>query len=351
MSGIMGSNRGRRSPRKARNSKKSSSGVESSASVAEEESTSQHDDDQSSDISGASGGSDSKSKSQPVLPDIDPDVLEAIRICIRDEYDKLQVSYEAMRKEVAQLNKKLSEFDGTKLQQQLTTYKAAVTAVESSLQYASERQDHMEQTVIPAVTRHMSKIAERQLHESLKMDAHSRKWNVVLHGIDGKAGEEESTTRQAVKDFAKSALKLSEDDVRDSHFSACHRLSKKDNAGIIIRFVDLSCRDKWLSGARNIQTYLGELQPPQPDKKISLAIDLPPKIRPIKDNLMIKRKNLPLDKRRKSKLRYLAQWPFVELKVEGQDTIRPEETLADIAASVLGMQLNTQPPNFAKAKT
>ena len=233
----------------------------------------------------------------------------------------------------------------------LTPLKTKVESVEKGLQYASSRLDHIDNEVMPAVTRHMSKLAERQLHESLKMDAHSRKWNVVLHGVDGKAGEEESTTRQAVKDFAKSALKLSEEDVRDSHFSACHRLSKKDNAGIIIRFVDLSCRDKWLSGARNIQTYLAELQPPQPDKKISLAIDLPPKIRPLKDNLMIKRKNLPLDKRRKSKLRYLAQWPFVELKVEGQDSIRPDETLSDIAASVLGMQLNTQLPSFCKPKT
>ena len=110
--------------------------------------------------------------------------------------------------------------------------------------------------------------------------------------------------------------------------------------------MDLLYRDKWLAGARNIQSYISELRPPNPDKRISMAIDLPPNLRPLKDNLMKKRKELPLEKRKRSKLRYLAKWPFVELRVEGDTPIRPTETLADIAKSSLGIDLSVQIPRF-----
>ena len=300
-----------------------------------------HMEDGSDKNSGAKGSPVTDGVSQGAtsnpMPDIDPDILAAIRLCIQEEYA-------SVRADIKLLSDRLGKFD--KLSQDITTFKATVTSVESGLQFATNRLDHMEKKVIPAVTRHVSTLSQRLLHETMKMDAHRRKWNVVIHGIDGVAGEDESVTRQAVKDFAKSALKLSPDDIRDSTFSACHRLSKKMNAGIIVRFVDLTYRDKWLAGARNIQSYLSELIPPSPDKKISLAIDLPPKIRPLKDNLMKKRRELPLEKRRKSKLRYLAQWPFVELRVEGEATISPTETLSDLAKSTLGIDLLAQLPRF-----
>ena len=105
-------------------------------------------------------------------------------------------------------------------------------------------------------------------------------------------------------------------------------------------------RDKWLANAKNIQTYISELRPPNPGKKISMSIDLPPILRPLKDNLMRKRRELPPEKRRRSKLRYLPKWPFVELRVEGDATIRPTETLADITKSSLGLDLSAQIPPF-----
>ena len=324
-------------------SRSSAKGRDAKSSGAVSPAKSLHTEDGSNKSAGANGsdGVSQGATSTPSMPDIDPDILTAIRVCIQEEYAKVRTDIELLKNS---LNDRLDKID--KLSQDITTYKTTVSSVESGLQFASTRLDHIEEKVIPAVTRHLSILSQRQLHETLKMDAHRRKWNVVIHGIDGVAGEEESATRQAVKDFAQSALKLSPDDIRDSIFSACHRLSKKENAGIIVRFVDLMYRDKWLSGARNIQTYLTELRPPNPTKKISLAIDLPPKIRPLKDNLMKKRKELPLDKRRRSKLRYLAQWPFVELRVDGEATISPAETLFDIAKSTLGVDLNAQLPRL-----
>ena len=269
--------------------------------------------------------------------DMDPKLINAIRWCIREENADI-------RSDIKSIKKRLDKFD--KLSQEITSLKSTMESVESGLQFASNKLDHMEEKVIPAVSRLVSTTSQRLLHETLKMDAHRRKWNVVLHGVDGPAGEEESATLQAVKDFAQSALKLTPEEVAGTTFHACHRLSNKENAGIIVRFVDLSYRDKWLSGARNIQSYIESLSPPVPNKKISLAIDLPPKIRPLKDSLMKKRKDLPLAKRKKSKLRYLAQWPFVELRVDGETPIRPTESLSDITKSILGLDLDMAFPRF-----
>ena len=277
------------------------------------------------------------SSSSPETADIDPGIMAAIRQCIREEN-------KALRADIKSLQARLDKLD--KLHQTITTLTSTIATVENGLQFASQRLDYMEEKVIPAIKNHIASIAQRQFHESLKKDAHGRKWNVVLHGVDGPAGEDESDTRNAVKDFAQAALKLSPDDIESTAFQACHRLSQKANAGIIIRFVDLTDRDKWLAGAKNIQTYISELRPPNPDKKISMAIDLPPNIRPLKDNLMKKRRELPFEKRRRSKLRYLAKWPFVELRVEGDSPIRPTETLADITKATLGLDLNVQIPPF-----
>ena len=283
----------------------------------------------------ANGGTQGDHPSPVCTDAIDPALLAAIRHVIHEEC-------EGLRADIKALNKRLNTFD--KHVKDITTLKSTVTTVESGLQHASDRLDHIDDKVFPAVAQHVSAISQRLLHETLKMDAHRRKWNVVIHGINGPAGEEETATRSAVMDFARKALKLSPEDIRDTKFSACHRLSRKENAGIIIRFVDLTYRDKWLSGAKNIQSYIADLRPPNPDKKVSLAIDLPPRIRPLKDNLMKKRRELPAEKRRKSKLRYLSQWPFVELRVEGESPIRPAESLSDIANSTLGLNLKLQIP-------
>ena len=267
--------------------------------------------------------------------------MAAFRLVLRPEIDSIKKDIKSLSQRLDKISR---DFTST-----ITPLKTKVDSVEKGLQFASSRLDHIDNKVLPAVTKHSSNVSQRLLHETLKMDAHRRKWNVVVHGIDGPADEDESATRAAVTNFATSALKLSPEVVKDSTFSACHRLSKKANAGIIIRFVDLAYRDKWLAGAKNLQTYIAGLPPPvdpNKPKKISLAIDLPPKIRPLKDNLMIKRKQLPIERRRKSKLRYLAQWPFVELRVEGQDTIRPSETLSDITSSILGVDLMPQLPKF-----
>ena len=72
--------------------------------------------------------------------------------------------------------------------------------------------------------------------------------------------------------------------------------------------------------------------------KLSLAPDLPPKVRQMKNAVMLHRKSLEEEARKKSKVRYLAQWPFVELKLDDKNTFRPPVALEQIVGDVLGIR-------------
>ena len=163
----------------------------------------------------------------------------------------------------------------------------------------------------------MARIAESLAHQTLQIDVHMRKWNVVIHGIDGPAEEEEGVTRTKCVNFALEVLKVA--DVDAWHLAACHRLSRKANAGIILRFTDLAQRDRWLTGTKNLRGH---------NKKISFSVDLPPILRPLKDSLMLMRSRLEPNIKSKSRVRHLPQWPFVELHIEGQSPKQPQEILA-----------------------
>lgn len=279
-------------------------------------------------------------------PGVDPAVFSAIHLAVTSAVtaamSAINEECQNLRKDIQLLHTKFDDI----MNKEITPLKSRLSDVEDGLTHASDTIDHIEKTCLPLITHHVASLTQAHHHEILKIDAHRRKWNVIVHGIDGPAEQDESSTRKAVKDFAKTALKLSENDVNSTNFSACHRLSKKKDAGVIIRFTDLSDRDTWLMGAKNIQTHLAGLPPREQNKKISMSIDLPPQIRPLKHELMQKRKELPLEKKRKAKLRYLTQFPFVELRVEGESPLRPSASLMDITKSTLSIDLNLKLPKL-----
>ena len=173
----------------------------------------------------------------------------------------------------------------------------------------------------------MSHLAEALARRQLELEVHRRKWNLVIHGIQGDAKEDGSVTRQTCVQFAKTALKVP--DAEATAFAACHRLSQKPNAGIILRFVDLAQRDSWISGTKHLKNYSG---------KVSISPDLPPVIRPLKDELMEARAKLPTDIKQKSRLKFLPQWPFVELRIEGQSPKRPSSSLSSVTSKMLSIE-------------
>ena len=56
----------------------------------------------------------------------------------------------------------------------------------------------------------------------------------------------------------------------------------------------------------------------------------------LKENLMLVRSELAPNIKSKSRVRHLPQWPFVELRIDGQSPTRPQETLAAITKKIFG---------------
>ena len=141
----------------------------------------------------------------------------------------------------------------------------------------------------------------------------------------GKANEDEDTTRKACVKLAKGHLNIADASVYD--FAACHRLAPKDDAGVIVRFKDLQQRNTWLQNAKLLKSL---------KDNISISPDLPPILRPLKKELLHKRKNLTPNEKKGSIVRKLKQWPYVELKLINGPVIRPTAKPEDIVHSVLG---------------
>ena len=252
-------------------------------------------------------GSRQKADAPEDQPPLDPILIAAIRQAVRDE-----VSVEL---------KKISDNIDD-----LVAISKRVEEVETAMKATYDRLENTINVMLPAVNEHMMKIAEGLTSQSLALEVHRRKWNLILHGVEGPAGESEAATRKACLKFASEALKLK--DCEKTQFAACHRLSRKKDAGIIIRFLDLAERDRWLSGTVHLKNYAS---------KVSLSPDLPPVVRPMKDELMLIRSKLDAETKKKAKVKHTPRWPFVNLQIEGQRPRLPTKTLGDIVKETTGV--------------
>ena len=120
-------------------------------------------------------------------------------------------------------------------------------------------------------------------------------------------------------------MKITDASVFD--FSSCQRLANNENAGIMIRFKDLQQRNNWLQNAKCLKNHA---------INISFAPDFPPVLRPLKKELLEKRKNLSATEKKGAIIKNLRQWPYVELKLVNGPVIRPSVKAEDVVHSVLG---------------
>ena len=240
---------------------------------------------------------------------VDPSTVVAIALVV----DKLlEARFTAQTSEIEKsLNEKVAALEAT------------MSSLKDDLSFLSNKYDTLKNTALPALASHVSNIANNLTLRHLELETHRRKWNLILHGIKGDADEFQHTTRESVLKFAKDKLKIR--DTSNIHIAACHRLSRSANAGIIIRFCDLSQRDEWMAATKNLK-----------DTGISLSPDLPPKLRPIKNAVMLHRKSLSTEEKRKSKVRYLPSWPFVELKSDNS-VFRAPISVNKIVGDTLGI--------------
>ena len=155
---------------------------------------------------------------------------------------------------------------------------------------------------------------------------HRRKWSLTIHGLKGEAGEDEEVTRDACVKLAKDHFAIS--DAAATDFAACHRLSKQAGSGIIMGFRDLSTHNSWLGNATKLCDH--------PDA-ISISPDLPPVLRPMKKELLAKRKYMPQSERSKYNLRYLRQWPYIVLTGPEKSTIHPSISKEAIVENIIGL--------------
>ena len=223
----------------------------------------------------------------------------------------------------SKLNAQTTEIDRS-LTEKISALESTISSLESSLSFLSKKYDTLKNTTIPALASHVSTVANNLALRNLELETHRRKWNLIVHGLKGDQDEPQKTTRDTALSFAKNKLKLQ--NTENIRISACHRLSRNKDAGIIIRFCDLSQRDEWMAATKNLK-----------NTGISLSPDLPPKIRPIKNAVMLHRKSLSKEEKQKSKVRYLPSWPFIELKFDDKTVFRPPITLKKIVGDTLGI--------------
>ena len=152
------------------------------------------------------------------------------------------------------------------------------------------------------------------------------KWNLIIQGVKGTANENDSTRREAAIVLATTGLRVV--NAANSRIAACHRINNKENAPIIVKFCDLSERNRWLDGANNLKNQT---------ERISLNPDLPPTIRNLKTELLRLKKELPAEQKARSSVRYIRQWPYVELRVADHPTLRPQTSPKTIVQSLLGL--------------
>ena len=211
--------------------------------------------------------------------------------------------------------------------QQMAELSQDVAAVKQSIEFTSQKLEDLHQSVLLALASHIEQVATSLALQTLDLDMHRRKWSITIHGLKGKAKEDEAETRQACVNLPTSHLCIP--DASTSDFAACHRLAQKDNAGVIIRFRDLAQRNLWPSNAKNLRTM---------KDPVSISPDAPPVLRPLKSELLQKRKALPATTKKGARVKYLKQWPYVELTVPDSPTIRPNTSKESIVESVIGFK-------------
>ena len=263
-------------------------------------------------------------KPAPLCDDMPADFMSFVRSALNAVNKKL----DNIMIQQSKMETKLSDIEATVTGHAtaIQTITETVRELEKSMEYTSENQHHLTQTKLPELSSHLEQLASALVLRTLDMEVHSRKWNLIIQGVKGPANENECTTREAAIVLATTGLRVV--NAANSRIAACHRLSNKENAPIIVKFCDLSERNRWLDGAKNLKNQT---------ERISLNPDLPPTIRNLKTELLRMKKELPAEQKARSSVRYIRQWPYVELRVADHPTLRPQTSPKTIVQSLLGL--------------
>ena len=136
---------------------------------------------------------------------------------------------------------------------QLSALQQQMGDVAASIDFTNKKLEDLKSSSLPMLYSHIERIAEALAMQTLDLDMHRRKWSLTINGIKGASGEDDVDTRNACVQLARDHLGIPNADPND--LAACHRLARKEDAGIILRFRDLSRWNEWLFGAKNMKGH------------------------------------------------------------------------------------------------
>ena len=212
----------------------------------------------------------------------------------------------------------------TQTEAKVKTIESTVDDMDKSITFVNKQITELESSVIPSLDNKFRDLTTKVCMNLLDMDTHRRKWSLILNGLKGEAKEHDSLTREKVKTFGKEGLKVTD---ADSHnFAACHRLAQNKDSGVIVKFLDLSQRNMWLTNAKNLKGS---------QYRVSITPDLHPCLRKLKINVLQMRKDLTSDQRNGANVRYSPSWPYVYIRMSDGSTKNPQITKQSIVKDFL----------------
>jgi len=146
---------------------------------------------------------------------------------------------------------------------------------------------------------------EKESNERLKLELWGRKWNLIIRGLSGQDGEPPKTTQTVVRVFLNTKLGFDTEHVKNMLFTAVHRLPSgpTDKRNVILRLSNLIDRDEILMTATKLP----------PGSGFSVVPDLPPILASRRGELLRERSAMSVEERRKYRLAYLKESPFLQL--------------------------------------
>ncbi|CAC5398169.1 unnamed protein product [Mytilus coruscus] len=154
----------------------------------------------------------------------------------------------------------------------------------------------------------LESMIEREQTERLKLEIWGRKWNVVIRGVQGARIKRElpKANEAFTRAFLKNTLNIPPERADNMLFTAAvHRLPSgdEDRRSIMLRLSSLIDWDDILKAAIKLPPRSG----------YSVVPDLPPSLSVRRGELLKERRDMSPESRRKTKLVYLRDAPFLKL--------------------------------------
>ena len=201
----------------------------------------------------------------------------------------------------ANFNKQIDE-----IRNDYSVLKNTVSNLESFAENITATVREINEKAIPNIEEKFEEIVSEECKERQRLEMWGRKWNMVVRGIPGDMREPARQTEKKVRECLVSVLKMDEEFAQNVLFTAVHRLPGgiDNKRNVIVRFSSLLDKEDVIQAARQLEKGSG----------YSFVHDLTQEASKLRASLLQKLRSLPDEERKKTKLVYLRDYPFVALK-------------------------------------